>query len=153
MRAKKYHVVLSDDERGRLERVVASNKTSIRQRIHARALLLADRDRPGGPLPDKVISKSARTSPATVFRLRQRFAEAGLESCLRHKLQQNRKKRLIDGAAEAQLIAMACGAPPEGHKVWTLKLLQNRLIEQSYVDTVSHETVRQTLKKMNLNLG
>jgi hypothetical protein len=48
---------------------------------------------------------------------------------------------------------MACGAPPEGHKVWTLKLLQNRLIEQSYVDTVSHETVRQTLKKMNLNLG
>lgn len=153
MRAKKYHVVLSDDERGRLERVVASNKTSIRQRIHARALLMADRERLGGPLPDNVISKSVRTSPATVFRLRERFAEAGLGSCLRHKPQQNRKKRLIDGAAEAQLIAMVCGAPPEGHKVWTLKLLQNRLIEQSYVDTVSHETVRQTLKKMNLNLG
>jgi transposase len=153
MRTKIYHVVLSDDERGRLERVVASNKTSIRERIHARVLLLSDKDRPGGPLPDKVISKSARTSPATVFRLRQRFSQAGLESCLCHKPQQNRKKRLIDGAAEAQLIAMVCGAPPEGHKVWTLKLLQNRLIEQSYVDTVSHETVRQTLKKMNLNLG
>ena len=153
MRAKKYHVTLSDDERVRLERVVASNKTSIRERTHARVLLMADMDRPGGPLQDNGISKTARTSPATVFRLRQRFAEAGLESCMHRKPQQNRKKRLIDGAAEAHLIAMVCGAPPEGHKVWTLNLLQNRLIEQRYVDTVSHETVRQTLKKMNLNLG
>jgi transposase len=153
MRAKKYHVTLTDEERNQLDRVVASNKRSIRQRIHARALLAADTGRPGGSLPDDVISKQSRTSPSTVYRLRQRFAEVGLESCLRHKPQQNRKKRLIDGVAEAQLIAMVCGAPPEGHKVWTLKLLQNRLIEQSYVDTVSHETVRQTLKKMNLSLG
>ena len=153
MRVKKYLVSLSDADRSRLERVVSSNKTSIRQRIHARVLLAVDTGHPGGPLSDDEASRQARTSPSTVHRLRQRFAEKGVESCLRHKPQENRKKRSIDGVAEAHLVALVCGSPPEGHKVWTLNLLRDRLIEQRVVDTVSHETVRQTLKKMRLSLG
>jgi Fe2+ or Zn2+ uptake regulation protein len=153
MRAKKYHITLTDEERNQLNRVVASNKRSIRQRIHARVLLAADTGRPGGSLPDDVISKQSRTSLSTVYRLRQRFAEIGLQSCLRHKPQQNRKKRVLDGVAEAHLIALACGAAPEGHKQWSLHLLRDRLIEQGYVDTVSHETVRQTLKKIRSSRG
>jgi hypothetical protein len=85
--------------------------------------------------------------------VRRRFACQGLEAALYHKPQENRKLRARDGGAEAHLIALVCGAPPQGHKRWSLHLLKDTLIQRGYTDTVSHETVRQTLKKTNLSLG
>jgi Homeodomain-like domain len=76
-----------------------------------------------------------------------------LEAALYRKEQSTRKARVLDGEAEAFLIATVCSAPPEGYKRWSLSLLQGRLIAGDYVDSVSHETVRQTLKKMNLSPG
>lgn len=149
---------LTPQQRDELEKVVRSNKNSIRQRCHARILLAADvnqtrEDGICGGYRDEEICQIARTSLSTVGRIRMRFVEEGLQACLHHKEQKKRKERALNGRAEAHLIAIVCGAPPEGHKQWTLRLLSGVMIEQGYVDYVSHETIRQTLKKMNLSPG
>lgn len=153
MPAKKHHVTLSEEQRQRVEIVARSYKHSERERKRARILLLADTNRTEGALPDEAICQQTKACLLTVQRVRKRFAEGGLEAALSHKEQQHRKARVLDGEAEAFLIATVCSAPPDGHKRWSLSLLQGRLIAQEYVDNVSHETVRQTLKKMNLNPG
>jgi hypothetical protein len=150
---KQYHVTLTPEQRDRLQQTVQSHGASQRQRTHARILLLADTSQPNGAAPDATICQAARTSPSTVARVRRRFASAGLEPALYHKPQENRKPRALDGEAEAHLVALVCGAPPEGHKRWSLHLLKDTLIQRGYTNTVSHETVRQTLKRMNLSLG
>ena len=150
---KAYHVSLSAQERERCEQLLRSKTVSARQRAHARILLLADCHAPAGSRTDSAISETTRTSLATVARVRRRFAQAGLEAALFHKPQENRKEPVLDGAAEAHLIALVCGAPPAGYQRWTLHLLQDQLIEHGYTDSVSHETVRQRLKKTNLSLG
>jgi Homeodomain-like domain len=159
MPAKQYHVVLSEEQRLHLEKVVNSTRTSIRQRIHARILLLADANQEGGARRDDMICEKVRTSLSTVGRVRQRFAqaaqagEAALKVALEHKAQEKRKARKLDGVGEAHLIALVCGTPPDGHKRWSLRLLQDKLVEEQVVDTISHEAVRSTLKKMNLSRG
>jgi hypothetical protein len=79
--------------------------------------------------------------------VRQRFVEEGLEAALRPKPTRRQYARKLDGAAEAHLIALACSPAPEGRAQWTLRLLANRLVELEHVGSVSHETVRRTLKK------
>jgi hypothetical protein len=150
---KAYHVSLAPEQRDVCEKLLRSKSASARQRTHARILLLADRQAPAGSRTDSAISETVRTSLATVARVRRRFAQAGLEAALVHQPQENRREPVLDGAAEAHLVALVCGAPPAGHKRWTLHLLQDRLIAQGYTDSVSHETVRQRLKKTNLSLG
>lgn len=150
---KQYHVTLTPAERDRLQQVIRARQSSQRQRTRARILLLADATQPDGAAPDATISQQARTSPATVERVRRRFATAGLEAALAHRPQLNRKEPALDGDAEAHLVALVCGAPPAGQQRWTLHLLKDTLIERGFTDTVSHETVRQRLKKMNLSLG
>lgn len=150
---KQYHVTLTPAERDRLQRISTARQSSPRQRTHARILLWADAAQPGGAALDAVISQKARTSLAPVGRVRRRFAAAGLEAALSHQPQVNRKEPVLDGEAEAHLVALVCGAPPDGQQRWTLHLLKETLIEGGYTDTVSHETVRQRLKKMNLSLG
>ena len=153
MPAKKYIVALTPEQREQLHRAVASNKNSVRERTHARILLLADTQADHGGCKDEVICRQVRTSGPTIERVRQRFAEGGLEAALSHKPQQNRKRRVLDGDAEAFLIATTCSAPPEGQKRWSLRLLAGAVIEAGYVNAVSGETVRQTLKKTNSSPG
>jgi hypothetical protein len=88
-----------------------------------------------------------------VERVRRRFVEEGLEAALNRQPQQNRIARKIDGKAEAHLLALACGKPPEGRARWTLRLLADRLVELELVDSVSYETVRRTLKKTKSSRG
>ena len=153
MPAKQYHVILDEEQRTRLEQAVRSNKNSRRERTRARILLLADAAPEGGGCPDEVICQKAHTSASTVVRVRQRFVQEGLEAALSHKPQQKRKARKLDGVGEAHLIALVCSAPPAGHKQWGLHLLKDKLIEMQVVDTISHEAVRTTLKKMSLSRG
>jgi hypothetical protein len=150
---KAYHVGLAPEQRDSCEKLLRSKTASARQRTHARILLLADQNAPAGSRTDAAISATVRTSLATIARVRRRFAQAGLEAALVHRPQENRKEPALDGVAEAHLIAMVCSSPPAGHQRWTLHLLKDKLIEQGYADTVSHETVRQRLKKTNLSLG
>lgn len=153
MTARKNDVALTAEERERLERVARSNKASIRERKRARILLLCDRSQAGFVPYDTEVARQVGVCTMTAARVRERFLERGLDGALSHKEQERRKARLIDGAAEAHLIATVCGAPPDGHKRWSLRLLKDKAIEGGYVDSVSHETVRQVLKKTNLNPG
>ena len=153
MSAKKYHVTLTETQREELTRWSKSQRHSERERKRARILLLADEAKEGGASKDADIAAQVKVAPLTVNRVRQRFAERGLEPSLRRKEQEKRKVRLLDGDAEAHLIALVCSAPPDGHTRWGLHLLKDTLIEQRIVNTISHEAVRQTLKKMNLSPG
>lgn len=153
MQTKQFVVTLIPEQQQQLDRMIASNKTSIRQRTHARILRAADTHQPNGGSTDAEIAQRTRASLSTIARVRHRFVEGGLEAALYHKKQPNRKPRALDGEGEAHLIAMACAAPPDGHKRWTLRLLQDKMIERGYTDSVSHETVRQTLKKTNSSRG
>ena len=153
MADKKYHVSLTPEQRNQAEIVAHSYKHSARERTRAKVLLLADSNRPEGRCSDAIICQETGACTMTVANIRHRFSENGLETALYRAPQLNRKARVIDGDAEAFLVATVCGAPPEGHQRWSLTLLQGRLIEEGYVDSVSHETVRQTLKKTNLSRG
>ncbi len=159
MRPKTYHVVLSSEQRDELTRTSTSQRKSARERKRARILLLADEAQEGGATADADIAARIKVCPPTVGRVRQRFAQArergqdAVQVSLHHKEQEKRKERLLDGAGEAHLIALVCGTPPDGHKRWGLHLLKDTLIGQQVVDTISHEAVRQTLKKMNLSPG
>lgn len=88
---------------------------------------------------------------STVFRIRRRFVEEGLEAAIFRKHAGTRLYRKLDGEAEAKLIAVACSEAPEGRSRWTLRLLANRLVTLEVVDSISPECVRTTLKKTNLS--
>ena len=92
-------------------------------------------------------------SVKTICRIRQDFVEEGLAAALNRKKHENYKPRKLGGNEEAHLIAMCCSKAPKGVSRWTLRLLADRLVELQVVDSISHEAVRQTLKKMNLSLG
>ena len=151
MPRKKYIVTLSNEERKYLEALSQTGKTAAYIITHARILLKADTGQPGGSWCDAKISDALDVGTATVERLRQQFVKEGLDACLSRKTRVY--ERLLDGKQEAQLIAIACSSPPTGQKCWTLRLLSERLVELGYVDSISYETVRQTLKKTNLSLG
>ena len=143
---KLYRVRLSDEERARLASLVDGDGKAHRRR-RARILLLADEDQEAGGLPDHKIASVLRVGRSTVERVRKRCVLEGLEAALERREQANRKPRKLDGAAEAQLVALACSEPPEGHARWTLNLLCERLVELKIVDAISDETVRRTLRK------
>jgi transposase len=90
---------------------------------------------------------------ATVERVRKEFVEEGLEAALERRKPRRQYELRLDGDDEAHLVALACQKPPEGRSRWTLRLLADRMVELEYVEQVSYQTVRRTLKKMNLSLG
>jgi transposase len=150
---KKYSVALSVKERKQLKQLISQGKTSARELLHARILLKADGKGAGKAWKDERIAEALEVTVRTVARVRQRFVEEGLEACLRRRPQKNRRPPLIDGETEAHLIALACSQPPQGQARWTLSLLSDKLVELKYVDSVSRETVRRTLKKTLLSRG
>jgi len=153
MPAKKYHVALSEEQRQELEVIARSNKRSGRERTRAKIMLLADTNQEGVALGDAPIAEQLGVCTLTCQQVRQRFVEGDLKSAVFRKEQIHRKARKLDGAAEAFLIATVCSAPPQGKGRWSLHLLADKLLAEGYTEGVSHETVRQTLKKMNLSLG
>lgn len=120
----------------------------------ARILLKADigKHAEGEALIDKEIARMLETSPATVQRVRERFYEGGLEAALERSLPDRIYKRSLEGRAEARLIALACSEPPRGWDRWSFRLLADKAIELGIVESVSHKTVRKTLKKTNFAL-
>jgi transposase len=144
---KKYIVRLTPDERDQLLPMVRGGKAAARALLHARILLKADQDQEAAAWSDEAISEALEVHATTVARVRQRFVEQGLDAALRPKPTTRQYERKLDGAAEAHLIALACGPAPEGRAQWTLRLLADKLVELEHVGSVSHETVRRTLKK------
>ena len=99
------------------------------------------------------ICAAFNVTPVTALNIRKIFVEKGLAATLSRKKPEREYAHALDGEAEAHLIALACSEPPEGRKVWSLRLLKDRLIQLGYVDHISHETIRSVLKKTNSNPG
>jgi transposase len=151
---KKYKVTLTAEERQQLQGLITTGKAAAKKLTHARILLKADAAEGGSAWDDQRIADATEVSTDTVARVRQRFVEHGLEAALTRKKQDRpSRERKLDGRAEARLIALACSAPPDGRKEWTMKLLADRLVELEVVDTVSDETVRRVLKKTSSSRG
>ncbi len=145
---KRYVVRLTEDERGHLEGLLRRGKAHTRKLLYARILLKADAAAESGPAwADERIAEAFGTSVATVARERRRFSEEGLEVALMPKKPGRPRRRVLDGRAEAHLVALACSEPPEGRGSWTLRLLADRMVEVGHAEGVSYETVRRTLKK------
>jgi transposase len=140
---KKYIVTLTDEERRHLEQLLGKGKAAARTLQHAHVLLKADEVTGWA---DEQIAAAFSVSVRTVERLRQRFVEEGMEAAL-HPRPIPRLPRKVDGEVEAYLIALACSDPPQGRKRWTVRLLSDRLVKVGYIEAISHETVRQVLKK------
>ncbi len=143
---KKYVVRLTEKERSKLETLVRRGRAHTRKLLYARILLKADADGPDR-WTDERIAEAFEVSTATVARERRRFCEDGLEVALMPKKPGRSKRRVLDGRAEARLIALSCSDPPEGREHWSMRLLADRMMELGYVESLSHETVRRTLKK------
>ena len=143
---KKYIVRLTDDERQELIHLTKTGKAAAYKIKHAHILLQVDADGPNWS--DDHVAKAFHCHGNTVRNVRQRFVEHGLATALVRKKQvAPSRQRLLDGATEAHLIALRCSQPPAGQAQWTLKLLAAKLVELEVVETISYETVRQTLKK------
>lgn len=143
---KKYIVRLTGEERDRLKALASKGRASARTIRHAQVLLKVDSE--GENWTDQQAADSFGMRVNTVADIRQRFVEEGLDRALERKRpDEPPRQRKLDGTGEAHLIAAACGEPPEGRARWTLRLLAGQLVELAIVDSISHETVRQTLKK------
>jgi transposase len=145
--AKRYRVMLTAEEREALGGMISRGKAAVHKLAHARVLLHADASEGGPDWTDMRIAEAVRVSVRTTERVRQRFVEDGLEAALLPRPSPRVYARKLDGAQEAKLVAVACSGPPEGKKRWTLRLLAERMVELEIVPELSHETVRQTLKK------
>jgi len=149
---KKYIVTLTQEEQQMLRQMVSRGKGAARKLMHARILLKADSS-DGGGWDDVAIAEGLEVGRATVERVRKEFVEDGFAAALERKKPRRQYQRKLDGDGEAHLIALACSKSPEGTSRWTLRLLADRMVALEYVDDISHETVRQALKKTNLSLG
>lgn len=153
MANKKYIVGLTEEERAYLLELVSKNKANRTKIINAYILLKADAGEKGEKWTDEKIAKAFNVSVVKIYRTRQRLVEEGLEAALNRKAASKCKPRKLQGEEEAFLIATCCSEPPSGYNRWTLKMLGDKLVRVNYVESISPETVRQTLKKMNLSLG
>jgi hypothetical protein len=145
---KKYVVRLSGEERERLEALVRAGKSPAQLLTKARILLKADVSEAGEGWSDSAISVALDTSINNIGRLRRRLVEEGLEAALKRKHNPNSARtRIFDGAAEAKLIALTCSPAPEGFARWSLRLLEEKVVELNIVEKASDNTIGRTLKK------
>jgi hypothetical protein len=153
MPAKIYKVTLTTEERTELTALVSRGTGNARRLRRARILLLADENQPEGAWKDADIAAALSAHARTIERTREKCVELGIEAALNHTRPKKTRAKVLDGAAEARLVQLACSEAPDGHESWTMQMLADKLIELEVVETVSRETVRTKLKKMNLSLG
>lgn len=145
---KRYVVRLSGEERQQLETLIRKGKSPARRLLKARILLKADVSEAGEGWSDSRIIEALDASPCMVYRVRKQLVEEGLEAVLSRKQRvMPAVARIFDGEKEAKLIALACSKPPKGRARWTLRLLENKVVELGIVDRASDSTIGRTLKK------
>jgi hypothetical protein len=149
---KKYVVRLSDDERQQLGTLIRKGSSPAQRLMKARILLKADVSEGGEGWSDNQIIEALETSPSMVYRVRKQLVEEGFEGVLSRKPRAAPAvPRIFDGEKEAKLIALACSEPPKGRARWTLRLLENKVVELNIVDRASDSTIGRTLKKTSLS--
>ena len=152
--AKRYFVRLTDEERNQLRELLARKRLAAQKRKRAQMLLKADASKDGPAWADTRIAEAFEVSVVTVEKARKRYVLEGLDAAIQRRKQcRPSRQRVLDGEKEARLVALCCGKVPAGRGRWTLRMLADELVELQIVDRVSHETVRQALKKTNCSLG
>ena len=145
--AKIYRIDLTEAERNSLLGLVQKGRAPVRQVRRAQILLAA-----ADGYSDAAIARLLHSSVSTVERTRKHFVEAGLEIAL-HERPRPGARRKLEGKQAAFLVALACSAPPDGRRCWTMQLLADKLVELQVVETISDETIRRILKKTRSSLG
>jgi len=148
-----YRVVLTEAQRAELRGLVGSGIAPARTLTRARVLLKADHGEGGPGWSDAAVAGALEVDPSTVLRVRRQFVAEGLTATLERKRPDRVYERRLDGAQEAKLVAIACSETPDGAARWSLRLLADELVRLEVVETISHETVRQTLKKTSSGRG
>lgn len=147
---RKYIVRLTGEERVMLDALVSKGEAAAQKIKHANVLLKVDADGPNWS--DEQAAEAFGCAPRTVFSIRQRFVEQGLEAALaRKKRERPACEPILDGEKQARLVQIACSEPPEGRARWTLNLLAEQLVVLDVVDSISAPTVMRALKKTNCN--
>ncbi len=153
-RSGKARIFLTPEQRGHLQQVSRTGKTTAKRLIHARVLLLADEADPAGRQTDKRIGQALGVHEKTVSRIRRRFLSGGLTVAVERKPRANPPTPpKLDGQAEATLVALCCSPPPQGRVRWTMQLLAQELVKRSVVVSICQETVRKALKKTSCSRG
>lgn len=150
---QKYFVELTQAERSQLKDLISSGEASAREIRRAYILLKSDSSPDGPAWKYQAICEAYEVSSLTVYNVRKNYTEGGLERAILRKKPDRVYERRLDGEGEAQLITLACSQPPDGYQSWSLRLLQDRLVRLEIVENISHETIRQTLKKTSSSLG
>jgi hypothetical protein len=150
---QKYIVKLTETERSQLKELISSGEASVRQIRRAYILLKSDSSAGGPKWKYQAICEAYDVSQLTVYNVRKKYIEGGLEGAILRKKPDREYERRLDGEVEAHLIALVCGEPPDGYERWSLRLLKDRIIRLEIVENISHETIRQTLKKTSSSLG
>jgi hypothetical protein len=150
--AKKYHVTLTEYERTTLQNIIATRSAKSIQVKRAYLLLAADAHGEKR-WTDVQICETYQVGRCTIERLRRRFVEEGFGVAVQGKKRKEFKDKLFDGKVEAHLVALRCSTPPPGRSRWTLQLLADKMVELDYVEAISHESVRQILKKTSSSPG
>ncbi len=145
---KRYIVRLTEVERGSLGQLASKGKAAARKRTHAQVLLKPDTGEHGPAWTDERIVEAFELGAGTVQSIRKRFVEEGLDAAIERKKQcRLSRQRVLDGEKEAKLIAVCCSEAPAGRTRWTLRMLGDELVRLEIVDSISHETIRQVLRK------
>ena len=146
MSQKSHCVKLKKHARQYLQKIVESGEDKARKITRCRILLLADKGK-----TDQEISDALNVCLATIFNIRRRYCQGGLERAISEEARSGQPPK-FKGKSMAKITALACSNPPEGRAKWSLRLLADRVIELDIVETISHVSVRNILKKTNLNL-
>jgi len=150
---KRYVVKLSWEEREQLEDLINRGREAAYRRRHAQVLLWVDEGEYGPALIDREAAERTGFTRRSVEQIRERCVAEGLGSALERKKHRRHRSQKLDGEGEARLVSIACSDAPEGYARWTLHRLADRLVELNVVDSISHECVRQVLKKHHQTLA
>ena len=149
----KYKVTLNRAEREELETIISKGTHPVSKVKDAMILLNCDEGDNAAKYPNKVISDVTRVSMKTIDRVKKKFVEEGFDAVMNPGKSKRIYVKKFDGELEAHLVALCCSDAPAGYAKWSLRLLADKMVELEYVDEISHESIRQILKKTNLSLG
>ena len=149
----RYKVTLTDSELEQLQVLMSKGKHSSLQFRNSFILFNCQEGEHGQKASNEQIAQMLQITTKTVERLKQRFVEEGFEACMDRKPYPEVKEIKADGDFEAHLVATSCSKAPDGYTRWSLRMLADKMVELKYVESVSHETVRQVLKKTKLSRG
>ncbi len=150
----RYTVTLTEDEREALNELTSKGKHNSQKILNALILLNCDKGEWNiNHSTNEEISRVLNISMRKIDRVKKRFVEEGLEVALNGEKRDRIYAKKVDGDFEAHLVALSCSEPPEGFARWSLRLLADQVVELGYIENISHETVRRTLKKTKSNPG